>query len=128
MINFFFINILSIIIINQLKINSFKKIIYFSTLNFLIICKISDNIYQFFEFLIFLICILYIFVNFFTVRYSSIRIKILHDLQLNKKIFTEKDLYLDRKLRLEGYQSGFMNKKLFIFINFLVNILRKILV
>ena len=106
MINFFFINILSIIIINQLKINSFKKIIYFSTLNFLIICKISDNIYQFFEFLIFLICILYIFVNFFTVRYSSIRIKILHDLQLNKKIFTEKGEESLFKEKKEKYQKG----------------------
>ena len=78
--------------------------------------------------MIFLVSILYLFVNFYTVRYSSIRIRILNDLCLNKKIMTENDLYLDRKIRLEGGDTSFMSKKLFIFINFLVNLLRKILI
>ena len=128
MINFFLINILSMLIINQFKSSSSKKIIYFLSLNFLIACVISYNIYQFIEFMIFLVSILYLFVNFYTVRYSSIRIKILNDLCLNKKIMTENDLYLDRKIRLEGGDTSFMSKKLFIFINFLVNLLRKILI
>ncbi len=114
--------------INRLKISSTKKIIYFLILNLLFIFKFSNNILQFFEFLILLICMLYLFVNFYTVRYSSIRIKILHDLESNKKIISEKDLYLDRKLRLEGSEPNFMQKKLFVFINFLVNIIRKILI
>ena len=128
MISFFIINILSMIIINQFKVNSSKKIIYFSISNFFIIFLISQNIYQFIEFLIFLVCMLYLFVNFYTVRYSSLRIEILNDLTLNKKIMTENDLYLDRKTRLDGQTSSFMNKKLFIFINFLVKFLKKILV
>jgi len=128
MINFFIINILSMIIINQFKINSLKKIIIFLIFNFLIICIISNNIYQFLEFLIFLISILYIFVNFYTVRYSSIRLKILRDLNLNKKIISEEDLYIDRKNRLESKNPSFMKKKLFIITNFLVNFLKKILV
>jgi len=128
MFNFFLINIFTIIMINRLKISSTKKIIYFLILNLLFIFKFSNNILQFFEFLILLICMLYLFVNFYTVRYSSIRIKILHDLESNKKIISEKDLYLDRKLRLEGSEPNFMQKKLFVFINFLVNIIRKILI
>jgi len=125
MINFFLINIFSIIIINQLKISSTKKIIFFFVLNLLIIFKFSNNIHQFFEFLILLICMLFIFVNFYTARYSSLRIKILHDLQQNKKIISEKDLYFNRKRRLEGADSGFMQKKLFVLINFLVNLIQK---
>jgi hypothetical protein len=128
MINFFIINILSMITINQFKINSLKKIIIFFIINFLIICIISNNIYQFLEFLIFLISILYIFVNFYTARYSSIRLKILRDLNLNKKIISEEDLYIDRKNRLEVQNSSFMQKKLFTLTNFLVNFLKKILV
>lgn len=116
------------IIINQFKINSLKKIVIFLIFNFLIVCIISNNIYQFLEFLIFLISILYIFVNFYTVRYSSIRLKILRDLNLNKKIISEEDLHIDRKNRLEGQNSSFMQKKLFILISFLVNFLKKILV
>jgi len=125
MINFFLINIFSIIIINQLKISSTKKIIFFFVLNLLIIFKFSNNIQQFFEFLILLICMLFIFVNFYTARYSSLRIKILHDLQQNKKIISEKDLYFNRKRRLEGAESSFMQKKLFVLINFLVNLIQK---
>ena len=125
MINFFLINIFSIIIINQLKISSTKKIIFFFVLNLLIIFKFSNNIHQFFEFLILLICMLFIFVNFYTARYSSLRIKILHDLQQNKKIISEKDLYFNRKRRLEGAESSFMQKKLFVLINFLVNLIQK---
>ena len=128
MINFFIINILSMIIINQFKISSSKKIIYFSAFNFSIIFLISQSIYQFIEFLIFLVCMLYLFVNFYTVRYSSLRIKILNDLMLNKEIMTENDLYLDRKIRLDGQEASFMNKKLFIFVNVLVNLLKKILI
>ena len=68
---------------------------------------------------------LFIFVNFYTARYSSLRIKILHDLQQNKKIISEKDLYFNRKRRLEGPESSFMQKKLFVLINFLVNLIQK---
>jgi hypothetical protein len=128
MINFFIINILSMTIINQFRISSSKKIIYFSAFNFLIIFLISLSIYQFIEFLIFLVCMLYLFVNFYTVRYSSLRIKILNDLTLNKEIMTENDLYLDRKIRLDGQEDSFMSKKLFIFVNVLVNLLKKILI
>tara|TARA_B100000787_G_scaffold169644_1_gene161490 strand:- start:1508 stop:1894 length:387 start_codon:yes stop_codon:yes gene_type:complete len=128
MINFLIINILSMIIFNQFKISSTKKIIYFSILNFVIAIIISYNIYQFIEFLIFLISILYLFVNFYTVRYSSLRIRILKDLTLNKEIMTEKDLYLDRKTRLEDGETSFMKKKLFIFIDLLVNVLKRILI
>ena len=128
MINFFIINILSMTIINQFRISSSKKIIYFSAFNFLIIFLISLSIYQFIEFLIFLVCMLYLFVNFYTVRYSSLRIKILNDLTLNKEIMTENDLYLDRKIRLDGQEATFMKKNLFIFVNVLVKLLKKILI
>jgi hypothetical protein len=55
-------------------------------------------------------------------------LKILRDLNLNKKIISEEDLYIDRKNRLEVQNSSFMQKKLFTLTNFLVNFLKKILV
>lgn len=127
MINFLIFNIVSMIFINFLKINSIKKIVFFIILNYFIIFNLSRNIFELIEYSIFLISILYIFINFYTVRYSSIRIKILNDLYHGKKILSEKNLFNDRKNRLELNDTSFMKKELFQFIFYLVKFLKKTL-
>ena len=128
MISFLILNIISMIIINLFKINSQKKIIFFFFINFTCIVFISNNIFSLIEYLIFLICVLYIFINFYTIRYSSIRIEILRDLNLGKKIISEEDLYNNRKKRLEDVNETLMKKKLFLIILFFVRNLKKILI
>ncbi len=128
MISILILNIISMTIINLFKINSQKKIIFFFLINFICIVFISNNIFSLIEHLIFLICVLYIFINFYTIRYSSIRIKILRDLSLGKKIISEEDLYNNRKKRLEDVNETFMKKKLFLIILFFVRNLKKILI
>tara|TARA_B100001173_G_C15789634_1_gene462885 strand:+ start:217 stop:603 length:387 start_codon:yes stop_codon:yes gene_type:complete len=128
MISFLILNIISMIIINFFKINSLKKIVFFFLINFVYIIFISSNLYSLIEHLIFLICVLYIFVNFYTIRYSSIRLEILKDLSLGKKIISEEDLYNNRKKRLEDVNTTFMKKNLFLIILFLVQNLKKILI
>lgn len=127
MINFLIFNIVSMIFINFLKINSIKKIVFFIILNYFMIFNLSRNIFELIEYSIFLISILYIFINFYTVRYSSIRIKILNDLYHGKKILSEKNLFNDRKNRLELNDTSFMKKELFQFIFYLVKFLKKTL-
>ena len=116
------------IIINLFKINSLKKIVFFIIINFIYIIFISNSFYILLEYLIFLICALYIFVNFYTIKYSSIRLEILRDLNLGKKIISEEDLYNSRKKRLEDTNTTFMKKNLFLIILFLVKNLKKILI
>jgi len=128
MISFLILNIISMIVINFFKINSLKKIVFFFLINFVYIIFISSNLYSLIEHLIFLICVLYIFVNFYTIRYSSIRLEILKDLSLGKKIISEEDLYNNRKKRLEDVNTTFMKKNLFLVILFLVQNLKKILI
>ena len=128
MISFLIFNITSMIIINLFKINSLKKIVFFIIINFIYIIFISNSFYILLEYLIFLICALYIFVNFYTIKYSSIRLEILRDLSLDKKIISEEDLYNSRKKRLEDTNTTFMKKNLFLIILFLVKNLKKILI
>ena len=128
MISFLIFNITSMIIINLFKINSLKKIVFFFIINFIYIIFISNSFYILLEYLIFLICSLYIFVNFYTIKYSSIRLEILRDLSLGKKIISEEDLYNSRKKRLEDTNTTFMKKNLFLVILFLVKNLKKILI
>ena len=128
MISFLILNIISMIVINFFKINSLKKIVFFFLINFVYIIFISSNLYSLIEHLIFLICVLYIFVNFYTIRYSSIRLEILKDLSLGKKIISEEDLYNNRKKRLEDVNTTYMKKNLFLVILFLVQNLKKILI
>tara|TARA_B100001057_G_scaffold446294_1_gene484717 strand:+ start:604 stop:990 length:387 start_codon:yes stop_codon:yes gene_type:complete len=128
MISFLIFNITSMIIINLFKINSLKKIVFFIIINFIYIIFISNSFYILLEYLIFLICALYIFVNFYTIKYSSIRLEILRDLNLGKKIISEEDLYNSRKKRLEDTNTTFMKKNLFLIILFLVKNLKKILI
>ncbi len=72
-------------LINQIKINSTKKVKIFLIINLLFLFFFSNSIFQFFELITVLFCGLYLFANCYTIRYSSLRIKILNEIIKKKK-------------------------------------------
>ena len=71
--SFFLINLFVIILINRIRIKAFSKIIIFFLIIFIFNFYISDNLIIFFELLILLLCSAHLFINAYTVKYSSIR-------------------------------------------------------
>ena len=128
MINFFIINIIVMILINQIKINSKKKVIFFLIINSLILFFVSSSLVQTIELLIVLFCSLFLFANCYTIRYSSLRIKILNDLIQGKKITSEMQLYNERIKRFKKNNKGIMNKSTFLLFNYMNNFFRKLFI
>jgi len=125
MINFFIINIIIMVLINQININSQRKVKFFLIANLLVLFFVSNSAVQFLELLIVLFCGLYLFVNCYTVRYSSLRIKILNDIKKKKKITSETQLYNDRMKRFKKNNKSLMNKDVFTFFNAINNVFKK---
>lgn len=128
MINFFIINIIIMVLINQININSQKKVKFFLLINLFVLFLVSNSVIQFLEFLIILFCELYLFANCYVIRYSSLRIKILNDIKNKKKITTETQLYNDRMKRFKKNNTSLMNKGTFLLFNSVINIFRKIFI
>ena len=125
MINFFIINIIIMILVNQIKINSQKKVLTFLVINFFVLFIVTNSFVQFLELLIVLFCGLYLFANCYTIRYSSLRIKILNDVINNKKITSETQLYNNRMKRFKKNNKSLMSKDVFTLFNSINNIFRK---
>jgi len=125
MINFFIINIIIMVLINQININSQRKVKFFLIVNLLVLFFVSNSAVQFLELLIVLFCGLYLFVNCYTVRYSSLRIKIINDIKKKKKITSETQLYNDRMKRFKKNNKSLMNKDVFTFFNAINNVFKK---
>jgi hypothetical protein len=128
MINFFIINIIVMVLINQVKINSKKKVIFFLIINSLVLFFVSSSLVQTIELLIVLFCSLFLFANCYTIRYSSLRIKILNDLIQRKKITSEMQLYNERIKRFKKNNKGIMNKSTFLLFNYMNNFFRKLFI
>ena len=128
MISFFIINIITMILINQVNINSQKKVKFFLIINLLILFFLSSSLIQFLELLIVLFGGLFLFANCYSIRYSSLRIRILNDIKNKKKITTETQLYNDRMKRFEKSNKSFMNKGTFSLFNAVINIFRRIFI
>ena len=128
MISFFIINIITMILINQVNINSQKKVKFFLIINLLILFFLSSSLIQFLELLIVLFGGLFLFANCYSIRYSSLRIRILNDIKNKKKITTETQLYNDRMKRFEKSNKSFMNKGTFSLFNAVSNIFRRIFI
>lgn len=116
------------VLINQLKINSQKKVKLFLIINLSILFFLSSSIVKFLELLIVLFSGLFLFANCYTIRYSSLRIRILNDIKNKKKITSEIQLYNDRMKRFKKSNNSFMNKRLFSLFNSVINIFRKIFI
>ena len=121
--NFFLINLIVIILINRLKIKAINKILLFFISIFTFNLHISDNYIIFIELLILLLCSTHIFVNIYTVKYSSVRIEILNYI-INKKKYDDNKLYLDRKNRFKKNNKSLMKKEIFTFINVIISFFR----
>jgi len=113
------------VLINQININSQRKVKFFLIVNLLVLFFVSNSAVQFLELLIVLFCGLYLFVNCYTVRYSSLRIKILNDIKKKKKITSETQLYNDRMKRFKKNNKSLMNKDVFTFFNAINNVFKK---
>lgn len=116
------------IMINQIKINPLKKVKLFLIINLFILFYITNSIAQSLELFIVLACGLYLFANCYTIRHSSLRIKILSNLLDKKKVTSELELYNDRIKRFKKKNQNIMNKTTFSLFNFIYNILRKIFI
>jgi chromate transport protein ChrA len=125
MINFFIVNIIVMILVNQIKINSQKKVKTFLIINFFVLFIVANSFVQFLELLIVLFCGLYLFANCYAIRYSSLRIKILNDIIKRKKITSEEQLYNDRIKRFKKNNKTLMDKRAFTLFNSVNNIFRK---
>ena len=116
------------VIINQARVNSKTKVLFYLIINLLILIYISTSLIQFIELLIVLLSTLYLFANCYTIRYSSLRIKILNDLIKKKKITSEEELYINRIKRFKNKNKSFMNKHAFILFNSINEFFRKIFI
>jgi hypothetical protein len=121
--SFFLINLFVIILINRIRIKAFSKIIIFFLIIFIFNFYISDNLIIFFELLILLLCSAHLFINAYTVKYSSIRVEILHSI-IQKKKYNDNKLYLDRKNRFKKNNKSLMKKEIFTFINVIISFFR----
>ena len=113
------------ILVNQIKINSQKKVLTFLIINFFVLFIVTNSFVQFLELLIVLFCGLYLFSNCYAIRYSSLRIKILNDIIKSKKITSEEQLYNDRIKRFKKNNKTLMDKRAFTLFNSVNNIFRK---
>jgi len=128
MINFFIINIIIMVLVNQININSQRKVKFFLTVNLLVLFFVSNSAVQFLELLIVLFCGLFLFANCYTVRYSSLRVKILNNIKKKKKITSETQLYNDRMKRFKKNNKSLMNKGVFTFFNSINDVFRKLFI
>jgi hypothetical protein len=122
--NFFIINLFVIILINRIKIKASSKILLFFISIFTFNLYISDNYIIFLELLILLLCSVHIFINIYTVKYSSVRIEILNYI-VKKKKYDDNELYLDRKNRFKKNNKSLMKKEIFTFINVIISFFRR---
>ena len=106
------------LIINQLIITSKNKIIILFFSNLIFIFILYKNF--FLDYFIYYLSLQYLFINIYTIRYSSIRFLILDRIVANETLPDEEWLYHDRISRIKNNQDGkiiMQNKVFFILKN-----------
>ena len=88
------------IIINFFPVRSNFKILYNLILNFTLIFNLAVNIDELVIYIFVYLSYLYIILNIYTTRYSSIRLKIMEGIE-NKKQYSDLKLFEDRKKRFQ---------------------------
>ena len=88
------------IIINFFPVRSNFKILYNLILNFTLIFNLAVNIDELVIYTFVYLSYLYIILNIYTTRYSSIRLKIMEGIE-NKKQYSDLKLFEDRKKRFQ---------------------------
>ena len=116
------------ILINLLQIRSINKVKINLLFAIIVIFNFSYNLNTLLVNLLLYLCFLYVILNIYTTRYSSIRINLMNSIVLNKKIITENELYKDRANRFKRNNKSIMSPSLFYVLDKLVRILRSMLI
>tara|TARA_Y100001958_G_C21219731_1_gene545135 strand:+ start:1560 stop:1943 length:384 start_codon:yes stop_codon:yes gene_type:complete len=124
MIEILALNLIFFIIFNRFNISSIIKILVNFFTNILFFVINYNNFLGLIEFFVFYLSILFIVLNIYTIRYSSLRFLILKKIHLKEKIPSENWLYQDRTNRIKSKRT-FMRFELFYILNFIVNTLKK---
>lgn len=125
MINILIFNLIFFILLNRTNINSLYKILINFSLNIIFIIWNAPNFISAIEFFIFYLSMLFIILNIYTIRYSSLRFLILKKISLKQKIPSENWLYKNRLSRIKSKKT-FMRYELFYILNFIVKNIKKI--
>lgn len=124
MIEILTLNLIFFIIFNRFNLGSIVKILINFFINILFFIINYNNFLGLIELFIFYLSILFIILNIYTIRYSSLRFLILKNIYLKKKIPSENWLYRDRMIRIKSKRT-FMRFELFYILNLIVNSLKK---
>ena len=116
------------ILINLLQIRSINKVKINLLFAIIVIFNFSYNLNTLLVNLLLYLCFLYVILNIYTTRYSSIRINLMNSIVLNKKIITENELYKDRANRFKRNNKSIMSPSLFYVLDKLVRIFRSMLI
>ena len=128
LIELFFIFLFLTILINLIKINPRKKIIINMLASFVLIFKFSYNFDTMIINMLFYLCFLYVILNIYTTRYSSIRMNLMNSMILKKKIISEKELFENRAKRFNKKNKSIMSFNLFYITDKLVKIFRNLFI
>ena len=113
------------IIINQINIETKTKILL-NVICYIIYIKLNhSNLQDTLEVSVIYFNYMYIVLNIFTTRFSSIRIRIIEELMNEMKVIDEEQLYIDRNERLN---NKLQSKFLLNMITSIILIFRKILI
>lgn len=124
MIEILTLNLIFFVIFNRFNLGSIVKILINFFINIFFFIINYNNFLGLIEFFIFYLSILFIILNIYTIRYSSLRFLILKNIHLKKKIPSENWLYRDRMIRIKSKKT-FMRFELFYILNLIVNTLKK---
>ena len=127
LIELFFIFSFLTILINLIKINPRKKMIINIFASFVLIFKFSYNFDMMIINTLFYLCFLYVILNIYTTRYSSIRMNIMNSIILKKKIISENELFEDRAKRFNRKNKSIMSFNLFRITDKFVKIFRNLI-
>jgi len=116
------------ILINLLQIRSINKVKINLLFAIIVIFNFSYNFNTLLVNLLLYLGFLYVILNIYTTRYSSIRINLMNSIVLNKKIITENELYKDRANRFKRNNKSIMSPSLFYVLDKLVRIFRSTLI
>ena len=128
LIELFFIFSFLKILINLIKINPREKMIINMFGALVLIFKFNDNVDTMVIDIFFYLCFLYVILNIYTTRYSSIRMNLMSSMMLKKKIMTENELFINRMKRFNKKNKSIMSFNLFYITDKLVKIFRNFLI
>jgi len=113
------------ILINLVKISSKNKVLINLIVSTILILNISKSFDLFVVNAFTYLCFLYILLNIYTTRYSSIRISLMNSIIKKKKILSEEKLLEDRMKRFKKTNATIMSYNLFYATDKIVRIFRK---